>query len=227
MQSPERDAQNASQAELRLLPISYTFSVHPCPCQVFRHKCFFAVSVRFLHGPSGILVIPAGVTEIANSAFESCTDLTAVTFPAKLIRIGSYAFCGCTGLSGTVSLPKKLEKIGQYAFEKCTKISALDFSACTQPLSIESGAFLTCTGISETVSFPAKLKTIGEYAFKNCNKVDAFEFSHCTQLTSIESRAFGNCKADAIFTVKEGGNIKNLLLNSQSGIKASQITEVP
>ena len=28
--------------------ISYTFSVHSCPCQVFRHKCFFAVSVRFL-----------------------------------------------------------------------------------------------------------------------------------------------------------------------------------
>ena len=74
---------------------------------------------------------------------------------------------------------------------------------------------------------PANLKTIGGSAFYNCNKVDAFDFTQCTQLTSIGSSAFENCKADAVFTVKAGGNIKNLLLNSKSGIKASQITEVP
>ena len=74
---------------------------------------------------------------------------------------------------------------------------------------------------------PANLKTIKIRTFYNCNKVDAFDFSHCTQLTSIDNLAFRGCKADAVFTVKAGGNIKNLLLDSKSGIKASQITEVP
>ena len=77
------------------------------------------------------------------------------------------------------------------------------------------------------MSVPASLIKIGNNAFYGCNKVDAFDFSQCTQLTYIASSAFKNCKADAVFTVKEDGNIKNLLLNSQSGIKASQITEVP
>ena len=173
------------------------------------------------------VTFPATLTEIASNAFSDCTSLTQVSFPASLTTIGAAAFYGCTGLSGTVSLPANLETIGRYAFEKCTKISALDFSACTQPLSIESGAFLNCTGISGTVALPANLKTIGENAFYNCNKVDVFDFTQCTQLTSIGSKAFYGCKADAVFTVKAGGNIKNYLLNSQSGIKASQITEVP
>ena len=177
--------------------------------------------------PSGALVIPAGVTEIAGSAFSGCTSLTQVNFPASLTKIGEYAFSGCTGLSGTVVLPANLTKIDEYAFKNCTGISALDFSACTQPLSIEYEAFSGCTEITGTVTLPANLKTIGIYAFYNCNKVDAFDFTQCTQLTYIGSEAFSRCKADAVFTVKKGGNIKNYLLNSQSGIKASQITEVP
>ncbi|QNL96838.1 leucine-rich repeat domain-containing protein [Treponema sp. Marseille-Q4132] len=105
--------------------------------------------------PSGALVIPAGVTEIAECAFENCTEITG------------------------------------------------------------------------TVVLPASLKHIDWGAFKNCNKVTAFDFTQCIQLTSIGYEAFKNCKADAVFTVKAGGNRKNLLLNSKSDIKASQITEVP
>ena len=153
--------------------------------------------------PSGTLVIPAGVTEVAKGAFWQCTGLTEVNFPASLTKIDAFAFDACVG------------------------ISALDFSACTQPLSIDISAFCNCIGLSGTVFLPTNLKTIGNSAFYNCNKVDAFDFTHCTQLTYISGWAFRDCKADAVFTVKAGGNIKTLLLNSQSGIKASQITEVP
>ena len=176
--------------------------------------------------PSGTLVIPAGVTEVAKGAFWQCTGLTEVNFPASLKTIGDLAFKDCTGLT-QVHFPASLTKIDTFAFDNCVGISALDFSACTQPLSIEYGAFYNCIGLSGTVFLPANLKTIGHNAFYNCNKVDAFDFTHCTQLTEISYEAFGSCKADAVFTVKAGGGIKNLLLNSQSGIKASQITEVP
>ena len=151
--------------------------------------------------PSGALVIPAGVTEIANSAFQYCTSLTQVNFPASLTKIGNNAFYGCTGLT-SLTLPASLETLNDFAFYGCTEITG-------------------------TVAMPANLKTISIYAFYGCKKVDAFDFTQCTQLTSIGSNAFGNCKADAVFTVKAGGNIKNLLLDSQSGIKASQIQEVP
>ena len=304
--------------------------------------------------PSGALVIPAGVTEIAGEVFSDCTGLTQVDFsqcasltkigagafascrglmqlnlPASLEMLDSYAFYGCTKITGRVILPANLKTIANYAFYSCEKVDAFDFSQCTRitkigdsafryctkittvklpkslteiagnaflgctelatltvqpggdlieesgiiynsgktkllcrvpkvvpasfpgtlkeivggafqgcigltqlnlPASLETigdDTFSNCTEITGTVVMPANLKTIGSFAFYDCNKVDTFDFSQCTQLTSIGSYAFENCKADAVFTVKAGGNIKALLLNSQSGIKASQITEVP
>ncbi|UTD03146.1 leucine-rich repeat domain-containing protein [Treponema socranskii subsp. buccale] len=147
------------------------------------------------------VTFPPTLTEIAGSAFSGCTSLTQVNFPASLTTIGSYAFDSCTGLT-SLTLPASLETLNYNAFYGCTEIAG-------------------------TVVMPANLKTIGSSTFSNCNKVDAFDFTQCTQLTFIDSSAFGNCKADAVFTVKAGGNIKNLLLNSRSGIKASQIREVP
>ncbi|MGI5091604.1 leucine-rich repeat domain-containing protein [Treponema socranskii] len=147
------------------------------------------------------VTFPVTLTEIAGSAFSGCTSLTQVNFPASLTKIGSYAFSGCTGLT-SLSLPASLETLNDYAFYGCTEITG-------------------------TVTLPANLKTIGTSAFSKCNKVDAFDFTQCTQLTEISYMAFAGCKEDAIFTVKAGGNIKNHLLNSQSGINASQITEVP
>ena len=199
-------------------------SVQPGPAPNLRIEG--GVLKGYKQKPSGALVIPAGVTEVAHGAFWQCTKLTEVNFPASLKTIGDLAFKDCTGLT-QVHFPASLTKIDTFAFDGCVGISALDFSACTQPLSIEYGAFCNCIGLSGTVFLPANLKTIGGSAFSNCNKVDAFDFTHCTQLTFIDSGAFKNCKADAVFTVKAGGNIKNLLLNSHSGIKASQIKEVP
>ncbi|MBM7023463.1 leucine-rich repeat domain-containing protein, partial [Treponema sp. Marseille-Q4523] len=149
------------------------------------------------------VTFPATLTEIAEGVFTNCTGLTQVDFSqcTGLTTIGKSAFYGCTGLT-SLALPASLEKLGNSAFENCTEITG-------------------------TVVLPANLKIINSYAFENCNKVDAFDFTQCTQLTSIGYKAFYGCKADAVFTVKEGGNIKNYLLNSKSGIKASQIMEVP
>ena len=174
--------------------------------------------------PSGALVIPAGVTEIAGSAFSGCTSLTQVNFPASLTKIGEYAFSGCTGLI-QVNFSTALIQIGASAFSGCTGLTSLSLPASLEKL--DNYAFSGCTEITGTVAIPANLRYISWNAFYNCNKIDAFDFTQCTQLTSIGSSAFENCKADAVFTVKAGGNVKNLLLDSQSGIKASQITEVP
>ena len=149
------------------------------------------------------VTFPATLTEIAEGAFTNCTGLTQVDFSqcTGLTTIGESAFYGCTGLT-SLSLPASLERLGKSAFRDCTEITG-------------------------TVAIPASLKYIDYYAFENCNKVDAFDFTQCTQLTEISYMAFAECKEDAIFTVKAGGNIKNLLLDSKSGIKASQIREVP
>ena len=44
-------------------------------------------------------IIPDSVTNIYNSAFTSCTNLTSITIPNSVTRINDYAFNWCSGLT--------------------------------------------------------------------------------------------------------------------------------
>ena len=197
------------------------------------------------------------ITKIGDSAFRHCSKITTVNLPKSLTEIAGNTFVGCTELetltvqpggdlieesgiiynSGktkllcsvpkvtSVSFPTGLKEIVGGAFQDCIGLTQLNL-----PVSLETignDTFSNCTKITGTVVLPANLKTIGSFAFYGCNKVDAFDFSQCTQLTSIDRNAFSSCKEEAVYKVKTGSGIKTLLLDSHSGIKASQITEVP
>ena len=62
------------------------------------------------------IVIPDGVEEIAESAFEGSVSLASVELPASLTVLGNYAFADCTALT-SIELPEGLTKIGNYAFD--------------------------------------------------------------------------------------------------------------
>ncbi|MGI5097801.1 leucine-rich repeat protein [Treponema socranskii] len=179
--------------------------------------------------------LPASLETIAASAFSGCTNLTTLTVDAANTHLssqdnivydsGKTKLLCCTPNVTQVTFPATLTEIADGAFCYCPGLTEVHFPASLTKIGIS--AFAGCREITGTVVMPANLKTIGNCAFHNCDKVDAFDFTQCTQLTSIGGQAFQTYKADAVFTVKAGGNIKNLLLNSQSGIKTSQITEVP
>jgi hypothetical protein len=57
----------------------------------------------------GALVIPDGVTEIGDYAFAG-TQITSVTLPGSVTRIGANAFNGCTQLIG-VTIPRSVTSI--------------------------------------------------------------------------------------------------------------------
>ena len=118
--------------------------------------------------PSGTLVIPADVTEIADSAFLNCQSLTGVDFSSctRLTKIGDCAFLACAGIKGTVVLPANLETIGGSAFYMCGDAD-FDFSKCTKLISIGGWAFGRCTKIKE-VHLPASLTSIAGDAFDEC-----------------------------------------------------------
>lgn len=119
--------------------------------------------------PSVTLVIPAGVTEIADDVFKNCTGLTQVDFSqcTGLTKNSSDAFSGCTEITDTVALPASLKTIGNTAFYNCNKVDAFDFTHCTQLTSIDSSAFGSCTKIT-AVNLPASLETIAASAFSGC-----------------------------------------------------------
>lgn len=65
----------------------------------------------------GIVIIPEGVTIIAEYAFMLCT-MCRVVFPRTLKHIGPGAFRGCKNLRN-IDLPATYETIGSSAFEDC------------------------------------------------------------------------------------------------------------
>jgi hypothetical protein len=53
----------------------------------------------------GDIVVPSGVTRIADNAFKDCTKITSLIIPNSVQRIEKNAFSGCTSLK-KIDLPK-------------------------------------------------------------------------------------------------------------------------
>lgn len=70
------------------------------------------------------VVIPKGVTVIANNTFSSCSGLTSVTIPNTVTQLGAGSFNQCTSLS-SITLPDSLQTIAGSAFNKCTSLSSI------------------------------------------------------------------------------------------------------
>ena len=71
------------------------------------------------------LVIPEGVTEIGQYAFNGYRNLTSVTLSGSATKIGNYAFSNCTNLTSIV-LPEGLISIGEEAFYECNSLTAVN-----------------------------------------------------------------------------------------------------
>ena len=122
------------------------------------------------------------ITSIGGYAFQNCTSLTEVSFPAAT-SIDYDAFENCTSLTA-VSFPVAAS-IGRYAFINCTSLTEVSFPAAT---SIDYGAFYVCTSLT-AVSFPMAMST-GDSAFYGCTSLTEVNFSVAT---IIDSQAFYKC----------------------------------
>ena len=105
-----------------------------------------------LSGLTGLTRLGTSATACNTSAksyvFADCKDLTAVTLPSGLTRIGGYAFYGCENLA-SVNL-SNLVQINAFAFAG-TAISEVSLSAATE--FIGGGAFAGCAAL-ESISIP-------------------------------------------------------------------------
>ena len=68
--------------------------------------------------------IPRSVTELNNSTFENCTNLTRVCWPDKceIKNIPINCFYNCTSLK-EITIPKKVRRIFNCAFMNCVNLS--------------------------------------------------------------------------------------------------------
>lgn len=109
------------------------------------------------------VVIPEGVTNIIEDAFDRC-NIKTVVLPNSLKRIGEHAFSNCKNLE-SVSFGTGIEVINEGSFYNCPTLKQINIP-CNIKV-IKSRAFLQ-TGL-ESVILNEGLETIGTNAFDDTN----------------------------------------------------------
>ena len=133
------------------------------------------------------VIIPDGVTNIGNSAFEDCINLKQADIPGSVERIGYRAFSGCTSLD-EMSIPDGIGEIAAYSFHNCTDLKRV--SVGNTVTSIGASAFWGCTDL-RGVTLGGGLVGIGRAAFYGCDSLTAVTIPEGTQ--TIAEAAFSGC----------------------------------
>ena len=153
-------------------------------------------------------VIPEGIEEIASAAFRHC-NMSAITIPTSVARIGKGAFSSCDFLESvvipegvtsiednafsgskihTITLPYSVTSIKQEAFKSCVFLDTIVLPNALQ--SIGEGAFRSC-GRLPSIVIPNSVTTIGEYAFANCSSLTSFALPN--SVTNMGPYVFEDC----------------------------------
>ena len=105
-------------------------------------------------------VIPNSVTSIGSYAFAGCSSLTGVVIPDSVTSIGDDAFHGCSSLESVV-IPDSVTSIGGWAFYDCSSL--------------------------ESVVIPDSVTSIGGWAFYDCSNLQFNEYENCKYLGSKDN----------------------------------------
>ena len=141
------------------------------------------------------IVIKEGTKGIAESAFNSCSNLSSITIPNSVTNIGEWAFGSCSGLT-SVTIPNSVTSIGSYAFSYCSGLTSI-----TIPKSVSSIGICTfrdCTSLT-SVTIPNSVTNIGRYAFQRCTSLTSVSIPN--SVTTIESHAFSGCSGLTSVTI--------------------------
>ena len=178
--------------------------------------------LRKYHGAGGDVVIPDTVTEIYVCAFVGRNDITSITFPPSLWKIGERAFQYCRGLKA-LDFPPSLRVIGREAFADCTGLTSVYVPMAVTELDFY--AFHDCTALTH-IAAPASV--LGNWPFPKTvesaeliggtvlSKGAFADFTHLRSVTLpdsleiIKEEAFARCRAlreirlpDSLFRIGE------------------------
>ena len=166
----------------------------------------------------GVIRLNGDVTEIGDSAFRGCENLTSIAIPESVTRIKSLAFDECCNLK-SITIPNGVETISGYSFYKCSNLT--DIVIPESVFAIGEGAFCGCEKL-QNIIIHSGLPSVSREILKFCrslisvtlsNKVSIIQnsaFLGCSSLrsitipnsvTTIESWAFQDCNSLSSITI--------------------------
>ena len=152
------------------------------------------------HSATGSLVIPEiveynsstySVTTISDYAFYGCSGFNgSLTISDSVTTIGEYTFYNCSGFTGSLTIPNSVTTIGEGAFSNCSGFTG-SLTIPNSVTTIGDGAFSWC-GFTGSLVIPNSVSTIGGGAFSGCSGFTG-DLVIPNSVTTIGSYAFLGC----------------------------------
>lgn len=152
--------------------------------------------------PTGAMTVPSSVSDgsatyavvsVANYAFHSCSDLSAVNLAAGVATVGNGAFYNCSGIA-TLTLPATVTSIGNAAFAGCTSLADVWMGDTVPPVTSTSAFYgldlSLCTlhvacGSSAAYSAAVPWSSFGTVVQVNCMVTIAAMANHSSRGTVL------------------------------------------
>lgn len=129
-------------------------------------------AIKATRSETRTLEVGEGITELGVYAFTECANLTSVSLPSSLLKIGDGAFDDCQKLT-KITIPGNVTEIGNYAFRDCVNLTSVSLSTGLQK--IGAYAFYDCAKLA-SITIPANVKEINNYAFQGCGSLKQITF---------------------------------------------------
>ena len=134
-------------------------------------------------------IIPESITNIGNSAFHGCLNITSITVPEQVIAVGKWAFASCISLR-FINIPKGVKHIEARTFSGCESLRSIDLPNTIT--SIGDRAFYCCSSLN-SISLSSNVTIIDDYAFHNCTSLVSMTIPN--SIVSIAGGVFCECKS--------------------------------
>ncbi|MDR0918553.1 MAG: leucine-rich repeat protein [Oscillospiraceae bacterium] len=129
---------------------------------------YVVVSETFVSCDITSITFPDSVTKIGSMYFSECENIKTITFPNSVTSIGEMYFSKCENLT-SVNIPNGVTTIDSYAFENCTSLTSVNIP--NSVTTISGSAFSGCTSLT-SINLPDSVTYIGDRAFNGSQITD-------------------------------------------------------
>ncbi|EAY16126.1 surface antigen BspA-like [Trichomonas vaginalis G3] len=201
----------------------FAFGVNPNLAVIGKDSFYYCSYLKTID-----LSLCSKLTKISERAFYFCYNVAEIILPKGLLEIQNSAFNN-VGYITSIIIPASVEIIGEYAFNGCNKLENVNFEEGSNLTFLEDGLFIDTNIISFRI--PEKVINISGYAFSDAkltnltidDKNKYLKFENNTVLSADKSVLFFICNKSETYEIPDyvrtlgdylffGSNLKSITI---------------